>query len=295
MDWLPIGQVAISFVILALASWSDWRTREAPDAYWLVLGSVGILFLGLQLYLDNAQPIYYLILLPVAIIFYDIFWERKGLLEDGLNIVALILYLIAGLAVAFLLLTLGTDPYLWQLLLVPVMMVLFMLFYYLDIIKGGADAKALIALSIVFLRYPVFGLFPLIAIPFEQAQFFFPFTLVVLFNAALVMLVLPLAFFLINVVHGDWKFPSMLLGYRMDVEDAKRRFVWPMEHVVQGERKVAILPKGDEKEIELIEELKRAGAERIWVTPKVPFLIPITISLIFTVIVGNILFLFLGG
>ena len=44
---------------------------------------------------------------------------------------------------------------------------------------------------------------------------------------------------------------------------------------------------------EILDELEGAGVNRIWVTPKIPFLIPLTISLLFSVFVGNIFFYFM--
>jgi len=85
----------------------------------------------------------------------------------------------------------------------------------------------------------------------------------------------------------------MLLGYRMEVREARGKFVWPMEYLDGGERKIGLFPKGDERENDLLEELEKAGAERIWVTPKVPFLIPLTLSLLLSTLLGNVIFLFL--
>jgi prepilin signal peptidase PulO-like enzyme (type II secretory pathway) len=43
---------------------------------------------------------------------------------------------------------------------------------------------------------------------------------------------------------------------------------------------------------EVYNDLEKSGADMIWVTPKIPFLIPITVSVLFSSIVGNIIFLF---
>jgi preflagellin peptidase FlaK len=134
--------------------------------------------------------------------------------------------------------------------------------------------------------------FPLIQIPSELVQYFFPFVILVLFNAALFLMVFPISFAFYNAIKGDSKFPLMFFGYKMNVDDARSKFVWTMERVEEGERKTSLFPKGDYKHDEILDELEAVGADKIWVTPKIPFLIPLTISLIFSAFVGNIFFYF---
>ncbi len=293
MDWLPAIKIAIAFIILAMASRSDWLTREASDKYWILIGLVGLLFLGIQIYSDGVNALYYLTLIPIAIIFLDTFLDRPGLFEDGLNLAPVIMYGTAACILGFLLYEFGTAPYLWQLLIAPIMMVVFILLYKIDIIKGGADAKALMALSILFPTYPVFSNFPLISIPTNIPQFVFPYPLLLLFNAAILVLAIPLAMFFYNLAKRNVRFPAMFLGYPMSTSDAKSKFVWPMEYVEDGEIKMTLFPKDPESTIPMIDELEAAGKKEIWVTPKVPFLIPLTVSIIFSAVVGNILFLIL--
>ncbi len=92
MDWLPIISVTIGFIILALASWSDWKTREASDFYWVLLGTLGLILLAFEIGSDDVNALYYLFLIPLAVFFYDIFWERKGVFEDGINALPLVMY-----------------------------------------------------------------------------------------------------------------------------------------------------------------------------------------------------------
>jgi hypothetical protein len=169
-----------------------------------------------------------------------------------------------------------------------------MLLYQFDVIKGGADAKALIALSIMFPIYPVIGPLPLIPVPFETAQFVLPFPLVVLFNAAILTLAVPVALFAFNVSRRRFRFPAMFIGYVLPIAEAKNKYVWPMERFEDGERKLILFPGPSEDTGADFDRLAEAGIQEVWVTPKIPFLIPITASLVFSVVVGNLLFLFLS-
>jgi len=76
----------------------------------------------------------------------------------------------------------------------------------------------------------------------------------------------------------------------MDLPDARNKFVWPMEYVKDGAVKISAFVKSDDSTEEQINQLEASGKTRIWVTPKIPFLIPITVSLLFSTIVGNIIF-----
>ena len=266
MDWITASKIVLAFGLLLLASRADWRTREASDAYWVALGVAGMAFLAAQIHLDAADPTYYLILFPIAVLFLDIFWDRRGVLEDGVNLV-LLLYVAAFATLAWLVLEHHADLYLWELMLVPIMFLLFILFYQFDLIKGGADAKALIALSIMFPMYPTGDGFPLIALPTEMSDFLLPFPLLILFNAALLTLAVPLAMLALNLARRDVRFPAMLFGYRMSIDDAKNKFVgrWSASWTARGGE---LLPELDDAANGLM-ELEEAGVDSTW-TPRSP-------------------------
>jgi len=292
MDWIPVLKICIAFIILALASWSDWRTRMASDTYWIVMGTLGLAFLGLQIFQDGVSPLYYLFLVPLAIFFYDIFWDRPSLIGGEREEMPMALYIIAFITLGTLVAIFQTGQYLWQLMIIPIVILIIIVLYYLDIVKGGADAKALIALAVLFPVYPAFGELPLIHIPTNLAQYMFPFPILVLFNAALFVMIFPVSFMFYNLVKGHARFPVMFFGYMTRLSEARSKFVWTMERVENGERKTFLFPRGDDDHDEMLDQLEAVGAEEIWVTPKIPFLIPMTISLLFSALVGNIFFYF---
>ncbi len=294
MDWMPLLKVSISLAALTLAARSDWRTREASDAYWMVIGGAGMVLIAAQMVMDGADLTYLAILVPIAIFFVDIFWERRGMFEDGINVAPLALYA-AGLAIlGWMVYQFHSELYFWQLMMVPIMFLALILLYQFDVIKGGADAKALIALAIMFPTYPQIGPLPLIAIPFETAQFVLPFPMLVLFNAAILTLAVPVAMMAINISRRQFRFPAMAFGYVMPLAEARKKHVWPMERVENGERKFSVFPGPSEDTAADLDRLAELGSKEVWVTPKIPFLIPIAASLAFSVVVGIIIFLFLS-
>jgi len=292
MDAVPVLRVAFAFIIMLAASRSDWKSRTASDTYWFVLGIFGMILLAAQIYLDGVSPLYILFLVPVGILFLDTLWDRKGMFEEGLNPVPIVLYIIAFVALAALVALYWQSAYLWQLMSILFIFALIILFYQFNIIKGGADAKALLALSIVFPVYPVFDFLPLIPIPVDVAQYLFPFSFLILFDAALITIVVPIGLFIYNISKGDTRLPVMFFGYRMSVSEARKKFVWPLEYIVEGKRKLTLFPKTMDSYDEVYNELEKSGVEDLWVTPKIPFLIPLTISVLFSTIVGNLIFLF---
>jgi len=292
MDVIPIVKIAVSFLVLLLASRSDWKTRMASDSFWIVLGGFGILFLALKMTSDGVSLLYLLFLVPLAVIFFDTFWDRKGMFEDGMNPVPIGLYLAAFVILGALVGMFWQSAYLWELMTILVMFAIIIFLYQFNMIKGGADAKALLALSIVFPVYPVIDSLPLISIPVDVAQYAFPFSLLILFNAALLTIVVPIGMFFYNLARGSRKLPVMFFGYRMTVSEARKKFVWPLEYVVEGGRKLTLFPKTMDSYEEVYDALEKSGADTIWVTPKMPFLIPMTISILFSSVVGNIIFLF---
>jgi len=97
----------------------------------------------------------------------------------------------------------------------------------------------------------------------------------------------------VNLLRRDVRFPVMLFGTRMTVEDARKKHVWPMERVVNGAVRTTLFPRSDDEAG--WEHLCQAGVERPWVTPKVPFLIPLTLALPFSLLMGNLLLYAMGA
>jgi preflagellin peptidase FlaK len=294
MDWLVVARLVVALAILGYASYTDWRSREASDLNWIAMGVVGLVLLAIDIGNSGGPVLLYLILVPIAIIFSDMFWDRKGMFEDGVHPLPLALYAAAALIIAVLLVDLRSDAFLWKILTILIMFALVFLLFQFGVIKGGADAKALIALALLFPSYPIIDHLPIIQAPTVLAQQVFPFALLILFNAALLSLAIPIILFFYNLAHREIKVPAMLLGYRTDLRSARAKFVWPMERLEDGQPKMILFPRGDTDEnTATFDMLEAGGVDRIWVTPKVPFLIPITASIVFSVLVGNILFLLL--
>jgi preflagellin peptidase FlaK len=78
------------------------------------------------------------------------------------------------------------------------------------------------------------------------------------------------------------------LGYVISVEKAKQKFVWPLERIKEGKRKLMYMPKNFNVDEELA-EFEKLGITDIWVTPKIPFMIPLLAGFLVTFFLGDIL------
>ena len=97
-----------------------------------------------------------------------------------------------------------------------------------------------------------------------------------------------------NLMRKDLLFPQMLLGYRMEGTEAIGKHVWLMERIEGGRRVLFSRPKQEEDLRKEVELLRSHGHTRVWITPKIPFIVPIFISLVLTAFIGNPFFLLFG-
>lgn len=197
------------------------------------------------------------------------------------NMLWVIMGVIGGILISLQYLSVGISNIAY-LLFIPIWMILMYVFFQLRLIFGGADAKALMALGILVPLQPMISGYPL-------WQSIMPFPWVILANSVILFLFIPVSLLAYNLCKRNIAFPYCFLGYMMDVEKAKAKFVWPLEKIVNGERKFVYMPKEFDAEDEF-EEFEKHGVKQIWVTPKIPFMIPLLAGFICSFILGDILF-----
>lgn len=177
------------------------------------------------------------------------------------------------------------------LIFIPFMIGLVYVLFQLRLIFGGADAKALMALALL-LPFPVLNWVPLsdTSLPlFEGTANNLPYCWGVFINALFLFLFIPIALLLYNIFKKNIAFPHVFLGYKLSIEKAKEDFVWPMEQIDEdGKKQFIYMPKEYEIDEEL-EKFVKNGYKEIWVTPKIPFMIPLLIGYITVFIFGSFL------
>ena len=334
---LNYARVAAALVFMVIASALDLKYRRVKDILWIAMGAVGIALLEAQILLGNLPSLYHLLLVPVVIIFADAFIERKPLYdgETGrVNAPWLGIFALAGIILAFLLIRSWQDNAFLALFTVPVIMILAYILYYTDILRGGADAKALMAVGILMPVYPEIGSYPLWNMHSlgDMTTIVFPFALTMLMNAAIISIFLPLSLAVYNLSKGSIHHKAMFLGYRVPLDEADRKKEWLMQKVRGGELVIRYMPEreehygesdddddesedddsdnkddthdnddADEDKLEEeqfkkdIEALRGYGLDKVWVSPKLPFIVFMTAGLVISLVVGNLLLGLVAG
>jgi len=283
-------RLVLSLSILAYASFLDLRTRKVPNVYWIGLGVAGLGLILVQLYVDEMPIEYLLVFVPILAILADVYLgSEKETMKAKLTTFGK--YALALGSILVLAYQYGGDEYFQHLLAIPIIMLFVVVMYMLDIVRGGADAKALISLSILFPFYPAFGSLPFLHGETSAAETLLPFSFSILVNAAIIVALTPLVFLAMNLSRREFAFPLGLLGYKLNTGEIATKHVWLMESIMDGKLVTHARPRRHEDQKADIELLASSGYKRVWVTPKIPFIVPMLVSLVLTTVVGNVLLL----
>ncbi len=171
----------------------------------------------------------------------------------------------------------------YLLIFIPIMIGLVYLLFQLRLIFGGADAKALMAIAILVPLQPNIEGLPI------WSGSIMPGSWQVFSNSIILFLFIPISLFVYNLIKRNIAFPHIFLGYQMKIKIAREKFVWPLEKIVDGKRKFVYMPKEFDIDKEL-DEFEKQKIDEIWVTPKIPFMIPLLGGFIFTFFFGDIMF-----
>ena len=221
----------------------------------------------------------------VVILFYASYTDIKT--RRASNALWLIMGAVAGILLIVQYFTEGFEN-IYYLIFIPIMIGLLYLLFQMRIIFGGADAKALMAIAILVPIEPAIAEFPI------NKGSFMPFSWSIFQNSLLIFLLIPISLFVYNIFKGNIQVPHAFLGYKSDIKRARNKFVWPLEKIVNGKRKFAYMPKEFDA-AEEFDKFEKKGIIEIWVTPKIPFMIPLLIGFISAFIFGDILFYFINS
>ena len=176
---------------------------------------------------------------------------------------------------------------------------------------GGADAKALMCLSLALPSYPTHLL--------QQRWFISPLFPITVFTNAVLLAAMSVFYALFrNLIwrtktrkgifeglekeSAGRKILTLLCGYKVKVSKLEKvAHLYPLEDVYDTEtgskRKLLVFPKDEERE-DIVKRLKKAIDERklenqVWATPGLPMLIFITAGLIIALAFGDIVWIIL--
>jgi len=221
------------------------------------------------------------LIVGIVILFYASYTDIKT--RRAANILWIIMGSIGAIILVIQYFTIGFENPLY-LIFVPIMIALMYVLFQLRLMFGGADAKAIMALAILVPFAPKVLEFPIL----QSSTISMPGSWIVFSNSVFIFLLIPLSLLIFNLAKRHVEFPHCILGYRMSLSKAKEKFVWPLEKIVDGKRKFSYMPKKFDAEDDL-QEFENLGIKEIWVTPKIPFMIPLLAGFICSFILGDIL------
>ena len=255
---------AVVFFVLSMASVQDIRRREVSDEFWMV-----ICILAVVTSLVSTEGCMGIVRASavMAVSLYMFSPRVKGMISVAVIVLAVCMLAFVSSV------TSDAGP-----AISAVMAVSVILLYIFGVIRGGADAKALVSLSLLFPLFPSIGgmLWPPM---YPEDMVFNP-----VFSALVISLLISLIWTAIAIRKlGDGE--GCRLGQcMMPIRKARESFVWPMEDVMDG-RKVGISATDDVDRI--YEHLECAGYDSVRVTPMIPFIPMITAGFTVVILMGT--------
>lgn len=256
--------VAVTGASLISAALSDYRSREASDLHWYAVCAMGIVT-TIALAMPDRPSIAVTRAVGISILAVYMLSQRIiGSLEPTFLITGSALFLIPGV--------IEGD---WSGLRALLPFLMFLLMYMTGVIRGGADAKALMSLALVLpstCMLPLGSSWLMVVPP--------------VFQIALLALVMSLLFCIPVLSASIRQGRPSATCYRIPIDRAGTAHVWPMEDVING---MIVEDAGLNDTEGRISRLRDAGATDVLVTPMVPFLVPLCVAFIVFVILPAIL------
>ena len=167
------------------------------------------------------------------------------------------------------------------------LLVVFALSYAFYLLRafGGADAKALICLALIFPFYPTVDGLPLLNTGFGIFAF------ATLSNSVIAAPAIAFMYFIRNLIRegiGEFRFSPLyyFVGVRVDSSRIPKHH-YLLEYIDEN-GKVVRVKRAVEPDDELLERVKKL--DKVWVTPALPFLVFITVGYTMAALIGDIIY-----
>jgi len=180
--YLDIIKFVIALIFLGFASYQDIKTREISNIVWFIM----TIFSGSILILSNLNSNIISVILLIA--YFYLWYIDLGKLDKYLDIIFFILSI---------LMILRGQIYGESILL----LIIFKTLYRINVIKGKADARAMMALTILYPFYPELTLFK--SNERYILNIIFPYPIEVLFYAAIIGFLFSFYLFFRNLSKGN--------------------------------------------------------------------------------------------
>jgi len=305
-------RVAVLLLGMGWAAWMDHKNRRVPNEHWMVWAKPAVFIWTLELMTHGADWTIYLTAAGVvAYASVSVFGRptlRDAFAGSWMDRTFLLWYAAAAAgAVAGALRYQDTTPLdvmlgegdplailWWKTAAVFAVIFAIDLAWRLRLLHGGADAKALMWVTLLF---PSWATLPVLVAPIDDvAVVALPVSVALLIWGGLAFLAIPLIMLVMNINRGNiTRFSDLKLAWHasmMTLDEVQQRHVWLltdlMEHpdgrvdVVHHARAPRTTPS-DAVLAEHVSRLANAGVERVWVSFKMPllvFLLPAVLPLV---------------
>jgi archaeal preflagellin peptidase FlaK len=283
---------AVLLLGLGYAAVEDWRKREVSDRLWVLLAIVGIALGFLLLPQASGLAIGLWGLLGAFALEHLLPWDvpLEKLRPWLPSVVEGAFYAIVGATVVLGAWRFGIGaggvPFAVIALLASIWFARAL--FEIGILYGGADAKALIVAATLVPTLDT-ALLPIPG-PASSALGVFPFAVLLLTNAALLAIAVPIALALRNLRHGEFSFPRGFTGYLLPVSELPHKFVWIRDPTFRPEEDSASTEEDEQLRARQARELAERGVREVWVTPQVPFMLPMLAGAVTAVLWGGLVF-----
>tara|TARA_B100001769_G_scaffold56364_1_gene40998 strand:+ start:1452 stop:2375 length:924 start_codon:yes stop_codon:yes gene_type:complete len=293
MDSIDTLRFLIGFVMLSYGSWSDLKTRRVSNLVWIyggILGSLLLIYEVNSIWEDFGIYLWAL-LFATFTLFFNSFVDEYVLDKNQVMLWKSSQYIAIFCSIYFFFSFDSNDIsknnyQLIDLISIPLLMILMYIWFYFGPTIGGADVKAIMAISLITPFSFSFTDESLTA--FDTRGFPYPF--VIFMNSLLLYLLIPFSLAFYNIVKGNLESPffQIFFGTKMELSKARESFVWPMQQAI-GEKVIMVAfvkhKLDSDKEWEKLENM---GIKNPWITFKVPYIIPLALSFIMTAFFGDI-------
>jgi len=203
-----------------------------------------------------------------------------------------------GSGVVFVLLdilTHGISYILYVFISAGLMFVIVYILFQLGIF-GGADAKSLIVLSVIFPVYPTFKAFEY-SFPFHKPSID-SFAFSILGNAIILIFIFLIGLAAHNIMKMGIRIDNpgyIFIGYKTKISQLVNKHVRLLQelNIVDRDNELYYIRRELELDDRTIHELKNLSEkglikDDVWVTPKLPFMIPMTMGFFVAVFYGDL-------
>ena len=207
----------------------------------------------------------------------------------------LIMLVSGAVFMLFDILTHGISYILYVFISAGFMFVIVYILFQLGIF-GGADAKSLIVLSMIFPASPTFKAFEY-SFPLHKPSID-SFAFSILGNAIMLIFIFLIGLAAYNIMKMGIRIDNpwyIFIGYRTKISQLVNKHVRLLQDLNIVDRDIELHYRRGELDERIIHELKNLSEkglikDDVWVTPKLPFMIPMTMGFFVAVFYGNLVF-----